>query len=253
MDADSPLTSQGVIMATEEKIPARADVRAALRECRLWRGASDEAIDALAGSARVQDAPRGSALLAEGEPADHFAVVVSGKVRVYHLGADGRRITFETLDAGDPLAAVATLAGGRYPAHAETVTPATLAWLAREALFGLLAEEPGVARDLITDLAGRVVNFTAVVQTLSLDVPARLARYLFQRALATGRPTPRGLEIDLGMPKGDLASALGTVPETLSRAFGKLRDEGLVEVQGRRVTVLDVRGLAALGSGYAEE
>jgi CRP/FNR family transcriptional regulator, dissimilatory nitrate respiration regulator len=105
---------------------------------------------------------------------------------------------------------------------------------------------------VITDLANRVVNFTSVVQTLALDVPARLARYLFQRALAVGTPSTRGLEVDLGMPKSELAAALGTVPETLSRAFAKLREDGLVEVHGKRVTVLDVRGLASLGSGYSE-
>jgi len=233
--------------------PARADVRAALRDCRLWRGASDAAVEKLAAGARVQDVARGSMLVVEGEPADRFGVLVSGKARVYHLGADGRLITFETLGAGDPVAAVAALAGGRYPAHADAVTPATVAWVSREALFDLIESEPQVARDLLTDLANRVVNFTSVVQTLALDVPARLARYLFQRALATGSPTPSGLVVDLGMPKSELASALGTVPETLSRAFAKLRDDGLVEIHGRRVTVLDVRRLAARGSGYEDE
>lgn len=240
-------------MTQRDADQVRPDVRAALRECRLWRGASDGAIEAFAAVARVQDAPRGTALLAEGEAADWFGVVVTGKVRIYHLAADGRRITFETLGAGDPVAVVAALAGGRYPAHAETVTPATIAWLSRDVLLRLLVEEPEVACDLVTDLANRVVNFTAVVQTLALDVPARLARYLFQRALATGTPAPGGLEVDLGMPKSELASALGTVPETLSRAFARLRESGVVEVHGRRVTVLDVRGLATLGSGYAEE
>lgn len=219
----------------------------------MWRGASDDAIDTLAASARVKEVSRGEALVTEGESADRFAVLVSGKARVYHLGADGRRITFETLEAGDPIAAVAALAGGRYPAHAETVTPATVAWLPREALFELMEAEPAVARGVITDLANRVVNFTSVVQTLALDVPSRLARYLFQRALSVGAPSGRGLEVDLGMPKSELASSLGTVPETLSRAFAKLRDDGLVEVHGKRVTILDVRGLAGLGSGYSEE
>jgi CRP/FNR family transcriptional regulator, dissimilatory nitrate respiration regulator len=235
-----------------ENTAARSDVRAALRECRLWRGASDAAIDALAAAARVKEVPRGTTLATEGESADHFGVLVTGKARVFHLGADGRRITFETLDASDPVAAVAALAGGRYPAHAETVTPATVAWLPREALFALMESEPAVARDVITDLANRVVNFTSVVQTLALDVPARLARYLFQRALAVGTPSTHGLEVDLGMPKSELAAALGTVPETLSRAFAKLREDELVEVHGKRVTVLDVRGLASLGSGYSE-
>lgn len=230
----------------------RPDVWSAFRACRLWRTASNDAVAHLARGARVSDVSRGTSLAIEGDPADEFGVVVSGKARVFYLGADGRQITFETLETGDPLAAVASLAGGRYPAQVEASTPVTVACVRGEALFDLVEREPQVARTLIADLAGRVVNFTSVVQTLALDVPSRLARYLFQRALKTGQPTSRGLEVDLGMKKGELAMALGTVPETLSRAFGKLKDDGIVEVRASKVIVLDVRALAALGSGYDE-
>ena len=65
-------------------------------------------------------------------------MVVTGKVRVYHLDADGREITFETAGAGEPVAAVASLAGARYPANIEAATPVTIAWLEREALFALI-------------------------------------------------------------------------------------------------------------------
>ncbi len=230
----------------------RSDLWTALRECRLWRAAHDEAVAALARRASVRDEPRGSVLAPEGEPATGFGVVITGKVRVYYLGADGKRFVFETVGTAEPVAAVAALAGGRYPATAETATPATIAWLPREALLDLIAAEPDVAKGVIADLANRVVNFTNVVQSFTLDVPSRLARYLFQRALAVGKPSSRGLELDLGMPKSELAAALGTVPETLSRAFARLRDDGVLEVHGKTVTVLDVRSLAELGSGYSE-
>lgn len=230
----------------------REDLRSALRACRLWLAASDDAVSVLARAARVSQVPRGAPLATEGDPAEQFGVVVSGRARVYSLGADGRRVTLETVESGEPLAALAALAGGRYPFNIDAATPATIAWLPREALFDLVASEPDVARDLVTDLAGRVVHFTSVVQTLTLDVPARLARYVFQRALASGRPTPRGLEVDLGMRKRELAEAIGTVPETLSRAFARLKSDGLLELDGNHVTVLDVRRLASLGSGYDE-
>jgi len=230
----------------------RPDVWAAFRACRLWRTASDEAISDLARGARVREVARGASLAVEGDPATEFGVVVAGRARVFYLGADGRQITFETLETGDPLAAVAALAGGRYPAQIEAATQATVACVKAEALFELLEAEPHVARTLITDLASRVVSFTSVVQTLALDVPSRLARYVFQRSLQSGRPTAAGLEVDLGMKKGELAMALGTVPETLSRAFAKLKEDGLLEVHGSKVTVLDVRALASLGSGYGE-
>ena len=230
----------------------RPDVWAAFRSCRLWRTASDGAVAELARKSRVREVTRGTSLAVEGDPATEFGVVVAGRARVFYLGADGRQITFETLEVGDPLAAVASLAGGRYPAQIEAATPATIACVAGEALFELVEAEPHVARTLIADLANRVVNFTAVVQSLALDVPSRLARYVFQRSLQSGRPTSAGLEVDLGMKKGELAMALGTVPETLSRAFAKLKDDGLLEVHGSKVPVLDVRALAAMGSGYGE-
>lgn len=230
----------------------RADVWSAFRACRLWRAASDEAVASLARESNVREVARGTTLAVEGDTAVDFGLVVAGRARVFYLGADGKQITFETVEAGEPFAAVASLAAGRYPAHVEAATPATVACIRGEALFELLEAEPGVARGLVTDLANRVVNFTAVVQTLALDVPSRLARYLFQRALQVGKPTSRGLEVGLGMKKGELAMALGTVPETLSRAFAKLSADGVLEVHGSTITVFDVRALAALGSGYEE-
>lgn len=237
-------------MTTPDDI--RPDVWSALRTCRLWRAATDEEVAALARAASVRELGRGERLATEGDPATELAVLVTGKARVFYLGADGRQIVFETPGAGEPLAAVAALAGTRYPANIETSTPATVATLPSEALLDLVAKDPEVARDLIADLARRVVNFTSFVQTLALDVPSRLAGYLFQRTLAGGTPTSRGLQIELGMKKGELAMTLGTVPETLSRAFGKLKDEGIIELHGQTVTVHDVRALAHLGSGYGD-
>lgn len=228
----------------------RSPLWTALRACRLWRTASDEAIDALAEKASARTVSRGALLASEGDSSDTFMVVMSGKVQVVNQMADGRRLTLETFESGDPVAAVASLAGTRTPFNVEAATDATIATLPRAALFELLAHEPEVAAGLIADLAARVIHFTAVVQGLSMSVPARLARYLFQRSLSAGRPTQRGLEFDLGMAKSELATALGTVPETLSRAFAKLRDEEVADVHGQNVIVLDVRALASLGSGY---
>jgi CRP/FNR family transcriptional regulator len=234
--------------------PADIDptVWATFRGCRLWRTASDEAVAVLARGSAVFSASRGESLAREGDVAQRLCLLLSGKARVFYLGADGRQITFETVEAGEPLAAVAAVAGARYPANIEAATPATYACVPTEALFELMAAEPQVARTLVSDLAMRVVNFTAVVTTLALDVPSRVARYIFQRALQSGSPTPNGLETDLGMKKGDLAMSLGTTPESLSRAFAKLKEDGILEVSGQRVLILDMRALAALGSGYEE-
>lgn len=232
--------------------PAPA-VTSALRACRLWRTASDEQVAELARRAVVESVSRGKVLAVEGDSPERVAVVVSGRVKVYHLAPDGRQLTFEVVSSGEPVLAVAALAGTRYPATVEAATDATLAWLPREALFDLIESDPRVARSIIADLASRVVDFTAVATSLARDVPSRLAAHLFQRALAGGVATPAGLVVDLGMSKGELASALGTVPETLSRAFARLRDEGVADVRARDVVIHDVGALARMGSGYSED
>jgi CRP/FNR family transcriptional regulator, dissimilatory nitrate respiration regulator len=226
---------------------------AALRVCRLWREASDDGVRRLAAGARLRRFGAGEVVVNEGAAAVAFAVVVSGTAEVYHLSAAGRRVVLEIAGAGEPILAVAALAGGRYPATVEAAGDLSLAWMPRRALFDLMAAEEAVARGIVTDLAGRVVLLTGRIQSMSLDVPSRLAGWLFERTLAGTRRGREGLEIELGMPKAELARLLGTVPETLSRAFARLRTEGLAETRGRTVLVLDVGGLARRGSGYSEE
>jgi CRP/FNR family transcriptional regulator len=66
-------------------------------------------------------------------------------------------------------------------------------------------------------------------------VPARLAGYLLYLLEEQGQQDSVELEIS----KGQLASLLGTIPETLSRIFAKMSEEGLIEVVGRRINILD--------------
>lgn len=228
------------------------DVLAALRACRLWHAADDDAVSRLAAAAVVEHFKRGAHVATAGDTAERVGVVVAGRARIFHLAADGREITFEVADRGEAIGAIAALAGARYPANIEAATALSVAWVPAEAVFDLLAAQPEVARSMVTDLATRVADFTTVAVTLSASVPSRLAAYLFQRSLSVGKAVPDGLLVDLGMSKTELASALGTVPETLSRALAKLRDDGLIDVRSRDVIVHDVGALARLGSGYSE-
>lgn len=230
----------------------RADVAAALRACRFWRGASDESLLALAATARILQVARGTVLAREGDAAEEFGVVIQGTVRSVHFGADGRPMTFEITGAGDAVGVTAALAGGRHPATIEATTPALIAWMTRASLLAFAGADHAAARTMLVSLAGKLVDLTTVVQTLSLDVPSRVAHYIFERSLAGGRATDEGLEVDLGMRKADLAASLGTVPETVSRALAKLKSDGVLDVRGRTVVIFDVGALARLGSGYAE-
>jgi CRP/FNR family transcriptional regulator len=58
-----------------------------------------------------------------------------------------------------------------------------------------------------------------------------------------------GTDLALDVSKAQLASLLGTIPETLSRILGRMSRQGLIESDGRRIRLLDPEGLEALAEG----
>ncbi|MBW2180143.1 MAG: winged helix-turn-helix domain-containing protein, partial [Deltaproteobacteria bacterium] len=92
-------------------------------------------------------------------------------------------------------------------------------------------------------LSKRLKEFTVQIENLSLkEVPARLASYLILLSKEQGT----GKIIKLSTSKGQLASLLGTIPETLSRIFSKMAGLGYIKVDGRDITLLDPDGLEDL-------
>jgi CRP/FNR family transcriptional regulator len=82
-----------------------------------------------------------------------------------------------------------------------------------------------------------------MVENLSLkEVPGRLAAYLLFETDQKGQPS----ELELDIAKGQLASLLGTIPETLSRILAKMSNQGLIEVEGPRIRIVDRQGLEDL-------
>jgi CRP/FNR family transcriptional regulator len=93
---------------------------------------------------------------------------------------------------------------------------------------------------MLAVLSFRLRRFASQIESLSLkEVPARLANYLIYLS-----EEQNGAEdIVLDISKGQLASLLGTIPETLSRIFSRMSEQGLIHVNGRTITIVDRRGL----------
>jgi CRP/FNR family transcriptional regulator len=107
----------------------------------------------------------------------------------------------------------------------------------------LLGKNPGLSLKLLADLSLKLRQFAVQIENLSLkEVPARLATYLLVLAEEQGR----GDQVTLSISKGQLASLLGTIPETLSRIFAKLSAQQLIQVEGRKIVLTDAEGLRDL-------
>jgi len=189
---------------------------------------------------RLQKLPGGAEILMPGQIADRFYVILAGRVKIFQLSPHGDEQILHMYESGQTFGEAAMWAGGTFPAYAEAATPVQLLVVRREDLQALITRRPELAIAMIAGLSAKLQEFNRLIERLSLkEVPARLAQVLLDLSREQRSRTVR-----LRQTKRELAAQIGTIAETLSRAFARLRGEGLIEVSGREIIILDPEGLA---------
>ena len=142
-----------------------------------------------------------------------------------------------------PFGEVPVFTGKHFPANAQAVEKSRLLFFPRQAFIDLITANPSLALNMLAVLSMRLRQFTVQVENLSLkEVPGRLATYLIY--LAEEQENPRNVHLPIS--KGQLASLLGTIPETLSRIFSKMSAQGYIEVQAAEIVLKDRAALEDL-------
>jgi CRP/FNR family transcriptional regulator, dissimilatory nitrate respiration regulator len=219
----------------------------ALRGVGAFEGLARAHLETLARLAvRCSYAP-GETVFSEGDLAGGLHVVVSGRVRVFKLGPDGKEQILHIWGPGEPFGEAAAFEDVPYPAHAEAIEAAVALYIPRAGLVAEVRRDPDFALALVTLLSRRLRRLAGLVESLSLrEVPGRLAAYLLLLSERQGGADRVTLEV----PKSQLAALIGTIPETLSRILGRLSREGLATAEGPRVIALrDRAALRALAEG----
>lgn len=203
----------------------------------------------LARPRRVADGER---VYAEGGPTASLLVVNSGRLRLSRSNREGAEQLLRVLAPGGFVGVEAFLTGA-HPGHSATAMGDTVLCEFRHAdLGGLLERYPGIAAAMLAALAEQLsrTEDRLVAQTLE-PVERRVADYLVS---LPATPDPRGLRIELPLAKKDVASYLGTSPESLSRSLRALTEAGVLEALGPRgILVLDPMALEELSSGGGEK
>ncbi len=186
---------------------------------------------------------KGEFIFSEGDKGNGFFVVVVGQVKIFKLSSEGKEQILHILGPGESFGQVAMFAGRSFPANAEAIAKSHLLFFPRIAFKGLISGDPQLAMQMLAVLSMRLRQFTIQIENLSLkEVPGRLASYLLYLADEQGKEN----NVDLPISKGQLASLLGTIPETLSRIFAKMSSRNLIEVDGRTILLADRLGLEEL-------
>jgi CRP-like cAMP-binding protein len=220
-----------------------AVIRREITAIPLFNGLPQRQYDQLAGIALDRSYAGGQRIFSEGDEGIGLYVLVSGTVKVYKLSPEGKEQTLHVFGAGEPFGEASVFAGQPFPAHAEALAESRVLFFPRAAFVELIKEDPSLALNMLAILSRRLRTFAALVEDLSLkEVPGRLAAYLLY--LSEQRDLTDDLILD--MAKNQLASLLGTIPETLSRILSRMARQGLIHAAGRRIKIMDRRGLEAL-------
>lgn len=219
-----------------------------LRGIPLFDGLTGRQLDNLAMIISDQDFKKGTTIFAEGDEGTGFYILVSGQVKIYKLSVDGKEQILHIFGPGEPFAEAAVFTGRAFPAYADTMQDSRTFFIPRQAFVSLIRENPSLAMNMLGALSLRLKKFATMIEALSLkEVPGRLASHL----LLIGSER-EGEAFPLNISKTQLASLLGTIPETLSRIFKKLNDNGYIESKGATIRILDHEGLEDLASGESK-
>ncbi len=206
----------------------------------LFEGLPQEHLRDLAAIAGELTLRKREAIFHEGQPGKGFYVVVSGRVKIFKLSAEGKEQILHIFGAGEPFGEVPVFAGRNFPANAESMEECRLLFFPRDSFVALIKRNPTIALNMLAVLSRRLRVFSSLIEDLSLkEVPGRLAAYLLYLAGKEGGAK----ELELTITKAQLAGLLGTIPETLSRILGKMTAQGLIESDGRKIRILDPEGL----------
>jgi CRP/FNR family transcriptional regulator len=207
-----------------------------LAESLLFKGLEPPLLAQLSGIAQERRFAKNETVFLEGDAAGGFYLVAQGQVKIFKTSVEGKEQILHVFGRGEPFGEVPVFSGQAvFPASAVSLSAVELLFFPRREFVSLISASPEMALSMLAVLSRRLRQFAVQIESLSLkEVPSRLAAHLLYLAEEQGRTD----EVTLDIPKGQLASLLGTSPETLSRIFASLSAEGLIRVEGRKIQLL---------------
>jgi len=206
----------------------------------LFQNLSEDAVSKLEDILIQREFSKNEKIFTEGDESSGFYIICRGRVKVFKLSSEGKEQILHIVGPKELLGAVSAFAGNPYPANADTMEKTVAYFFPRRDFLALIRKEPSIVMNMMANLAMRLQHFTRVIENLSLkEVPGRLAAYLLY--LCRRSECAEVIEIDVS--KGQLASLLGTIPETISRILKKLSERKIVSVSGRKLKLLNKKAL----------
>lgn len=187
---------------------------------------------------RVRSLRPGATVYWEGDPSEEVFEVVTGMVRLCKLTADGRR---QVTDFAYPGQLLGLARDGAYIHTADVITPCEIRHHRVASLLHRIEFEPQLVQRFLTmamtDLLAAQERFLLLGRKTALERVACFIVELSQRGTRSGGSTDL---IDVPMTRADIGDYLGLTIETTSRKFSRLKEMGVIRLDGaNRLEILD--------------
>jgi CRP-like cAMP-binding protein len=187
------------------------------------------------------------------QPDGKLFILKKGRVRIYKMDG-GREFTLEVVDAGTIFGEVAFTAHRLRDAYAESTEPSILLAMERADVEHLILEKPQVGIRMLSLLSERLHYYETRMEDVTLKgVPARLASLILLLVESEGVRAPGEIRIPTSYTHQHLGTMIGANREAVTRAFGRLQDEGAVQLRRRMIYVNDVEALQNAAGRLFEE
>lgn len=223
----------------------RATTINTLRTCQLFAGSPLEDLRNIADISMVKSLEKDEYLFREGRPSQGFYLVQQGAINVHRVSATGKEQVIHVFRAGESFAEATLATDTGYPGDARALESSQVLLVKKREFVELLKRQPELALRMLASTSQHLRVLVGLVEDLAMkDVETRLANWLVKRCPSPESQQPHAIE--LTMTKRVLAAELGTVSETLSRTLAKFREQKLITVRGKAVTIRCPAKLSAL-------
>jgi CRP-like cAMP-binding protein len=175
--------------------------------------------------------------------------ITEGKAKKYKVDREGREQIIYVANTGELIGYHAILAEDRFPDSAAALEESTIAFIPKEDFLEVLHQSTILTNHLLKTLSH---EFAVLANSLTLfaqkSVRERLALQLIVLREKYKVNFQDGMAVEINMGRNDLASLVGTARENVVRVLTEFKEEGILETQGRKIIVLDVKKLIAIAN-----
>ncbi len=215
-----------------DQVPSNRSLQEVIRSL---DGASTELVD------------RAKTIFFPGDPAERVYLIRRGAVRLSRVYESGEEITVALLRENSLFGVLSLLTGHRSDRfyHSVAFTRVEMITAPAASVRKAIEGDTSVGLLLLQGLSSRILQTETMIETLThRDMSSRLVSFLLVLCRDFGVPSDKGITIDLRLSHQAIAEAIGSTRVTITRLLGDLRNSGLVQIDRKKITVLDPIALA---------